>query len=50
MSPIESFFKAVTSTYKTGAATEPGKFSAPRRRVAPVEEGSTQIIVDRSGS
>ena len=28
----------------------PGFLSAPRRRVTPVEGGSTQIVVDRSGS
>jgi hypothetical protein len=34
----------------TATANEPGSLSAPRWRGSPVEEGSTQIVVDRSGS
>ncbi len=43
-------FAANSETTKLTKTTQLASFSAPRWRVAPVEEGSTQIVVDRSGS
>jgi len=55
--PPLCFFRSKSTVHLFGVLTEisipvrkPSDFSAPRRRVTPVEEGSTQIVVDRSGS
>jgi hypothetical protein len=48
--PVPSGYLQQTSFVGGLTPPDPALFSAPRWRVSPVEEGSTQIVVDRSGS